>query len=61
MKKKEVYVCNNCGAFASSVTKINHFKECRAGNLMNVDWKKIYETIAEEVSSREEYYDYEQY
>lgn len=59
MEEEEVYVCNNCGAFASSITKINHFRNCKPGN--SVHWEKVYEAVAEEVSSREEYYDYEQY
>ena len=36
----DVYVCNNCGAFAASGKTITHYTTCRAGEAKY--WEKFY-------------------
>jgi hypothetical protein len=44
-----IYVCNNCGAHATSPEKIQHFATCSPGE--SEKWEKIYtEATSEETT-----------
>ena len=36
----DVYVCNNCGAFAESIKDIQHYTTCTPGEAKH--WEKVY-------------------
>lgn len=42
----EVYVCDNCGAFADMVADIKHYKTCTPGEAKY--WENFYNFGAEE-------------
>lgn len=44
-----ICVCDNCGAFADSEEKIEHYKDCKPGESKR--WQKYYSETEEEMRS----------